>query len=274
MNNISFEFFPPNTPEGANKLLVVTQTLMTLSPQYFSVTYGAGGSTRDKTIATVSAVQALGADVAPHLSCVGATRAGVAELITGYRAQGIRRIVAIGGDPPSGMVASGEFRYASDLVAFIRAETGDHFKLNVAAYPEVHPRATGAAADLRALKTKQDLGADVAVTQFFFNADAYFAFVDAARRMGVTLPIIAGVMPLHNFSKVARFAEMCGAEIPRWIARRMADFGDDAESVRAFGLDIVTALCERLDAGGAPGFHFYTMNQAPLTAEIVKRLRG
>jgi methylenetetrahydrofolate reductase (NADPH) len=274
MQNISFEFFPPNTPVGSDKLVDVTRELMTLSPKYFSVTYGAGGSTRDKTIATVNAVKGLGADVAPHLSCVGATRASVRELIEGYKVQGIDRIVALGGDVPSGMVATGDFRYATDLIKFIREEAGEHFALNVAAYPEVHPRATSALADLKALKLKQDLGATVAVTQFFFNADAYFAFVDAARRIGITIPIIVGVMPLHSYSKVARFADMCGAEMPRWLNKRMADFGDDADAVREFGLDVVTDLCRRLIAGGAPGFHFYTMNQAALTREIVTRLRS
>ncbi len=274
MNNISFEFFPPNTPEGEIKLRSVTQELMTLSPKYFSVTYGAGGSTREKTIATVNAVKALGNDVAPHLSCVGATKESVRELLHVYRDDGIKRIVALGGDVPSGMVASGDFRFATDLIKFIREETDDHFALNVAAYPEVHPRATTAKADLAALKLKQELGATVAVTQFFFNADAYFAFVDAARSAGVTMPIVVGVMPLHSYSKVARFAEMCGTEMPRWLNKRMADFGDDAESVRAFGLDVVTDLCKRLIAGGAPGIHFYTMNQATLTKEIVTRLRA
>lgn len=274
MNNISFEFFPPNTPLGSDKLIETARELIGLSPRYFSVTYGAGGSTRDKTIATVNAVKALGADVAPHLSCVGATRESVRELIDGYRAQGIKRIVALGGDVPSGMVAAGDFRYATDLIKFIREETGEHFALNVAAYPEVHPRAQSAMADLKALKLKQDLGATVAVTQFFFNADAYFAFVDAARKLGITIPIVVGVMPLHSYTKVARFAEMCGAEMPRWLSKRMADFGDDADSVRDFGLDVVTDLCRRLIAGGAPGFHFYTMNQAALTKEIVTRLRS
>ncbi|TAG46221.1 MAG: methylenetetrahydrofolate reductase [NAD(P)H] [Betaproteobacteria bacterium] len=274
MNNISFEFFPPNTPEGEVKLRAVTQDLMALAPKYFSVTYGAGGSTRDKTLATVKAVADAGNDVAPHLSCVGATKESVRELLHLYRDQGIKRMVALGGDVPSGMVAAGDFRYATDLVSFIREETGDHFALNVAAYPEVHPRAATAKADLAALKLKQTLGADVAVTQFFYNADAYFAFVDAALAEGITMPIIAGVMPLHSYSKVARFAEMCGAEMPRWLNKRMADFGDDSDSVRALGLDVVSAMCERLIAGGAPGIHFYTMNQSALTKEIVTRLRN
>lgn len=274
MNNISFEFFPPNTPVGEEKLRDVTRELIALSPKYFSVTYGAGGSTREKTVANVRAIKAMGADVAPHLSCVGATKASVRELLDQYRALGIKRIVALGGDMPSGMVAAGDFRFATDLVKFIREETGDHFALNVAAYPEVHPRAKSAKSDLEALKLKQDLGATVAVTQFFYNADAYLAFVEAAQKIGITMPIIVGVMPLHSYSKVARFAESCGAEMPRWLDKRMADFGDDVESVRAFGLDVVTQLCGRLAAAGAPGFHFYTMNQAPLTMEIVRRLRS
>jgi methylenetetrahydrofolate reductase (NADPH) len=274
MNNISFEFFPPNTPEGDVKLRAVTEQLMLLKPKYFSVTYGAGGATREKTMSTVKAVAEAGNDVAPHLSCVGATKASVMELLETYRAQGINRLVALGGDVPSGMVAAGDFRYATDLVKFVRAETGDHFNLAVAAYPEVHPRALTAKADLSALKLKQDLGANVAVTQFFYNADAYFAFADAAQQAGITIPIMVGVMPLHSYSRVARFAESCGTEMPRWLNKRMADFGDDAESVRALGLDVVTQLCERLIAGGAPGLHFYTMNQAKLTTEIVQRLRG
>ncbi len=273
MNNISFEFFPPNTPEGAIKLRTVTQQLAAHAPAYFSVTYGAGGSTRDKTLATVRAVAEAGQRVAPHLSCVGATRDSVRELLHIYRNAGIDRLVALGGDLPSGMVAAGDFRYASDLVQFIRAETGDQFRLNVAAYPEVHPRAMSARADIAALKFKQDAGADVAVTQFFYNADAYFSLLETAHQAGVTMPIIAGVMPLHSYSKVARFAESCGAEMPRWLTKRMADFGDDIESVQALGLDVVTAMCQRLIDGGAPGIHFYTMNQAPLTVEIVQRLR-
>ena len=274
MNNISFEFFPPNTPEGDVKLRAVTEQLMLLKPKYFSVTYGAGGATREKTMSTVKAVAEAGNDVAPHLSCVGATKASVMELLEAYRAQGINRLVALGGDVPSGMVAAGDFRYATDLVKFVRAETGDHFNLAVAAYPEVHPRALTAKADLSALKLKQDLGANIAVTQFFYNADAYFAFADAAQKAGITIPIMVGVMPLHSYSRVARFAESCGTEMPRWLNKRMADFGDDAESVRALGLDVVTQLCERLIKGGAPGLHFYTMNQAKLTTEIVQRLRG
>lgn len=274
MNNLSFEFFPPNTPVGEEKLRYVTRELMTLSPKYFSVTYGAGGSTREKTFANVKAIKAMGAEVAPHLSCVGATKASIREILDSYIALDVKRIVALGGDMPSGMVASGDFRFASDLIKFIREETGDRFALNVAAYPEVHPRAKSAKSDLEALKLKQDLGATVAVTQFFYNADAYLAFVDAAQKHGITLPIVVGVMPLHSYSKVARFAESCGAEMPRWLDKRMADFGDDVESVRAFGLDVVTQLCERLSAAGAPGFHFYTMNQATLTAEIVRRLRS
>lgn len=274
MNTISFEFFPPNTPEGAVKLGAVTQQLSAFKPDYFSVTYGAGGSTRDKTLATVRAIAEAGQRVAPHLSCVGATRESVRELLHTYRDEGIDRIVALGGDLPSGMVSAGDFRFASDLVSFIRAETGAHFTLNVAAYPEVHPRAASANADLQALKIKQDAGANVAVTQFFYNADAYFSLLDTAQKAGVTMPVIAGVMPLHSYSKVARFAESCGAEMPRWLSKRMADFGDDIDSVRALGLDVVTELCQRLIDGGAPGIHFYTMNQATLTAEIVQRLRS
>ncbi|MCS6995681.1 MAG: methylenetetrahydrofolate reductase [NAD(P)H] [Casimicrobiaceae bacterium] len=271
---ISFEFFPPNTAEGEAKLAQVTQELAALKPTHFSVTYGAGGSTRDKTVATVRRIHAQGLTVAPHLSCVGASRESLSEILTIYRDLGIRKLVALGGDLPSGMVAGGEFRYATDLIGFIQRAFPDQFELTVAAYPEVHPRAASARADLEVLRRKEALGARAAVTQFFYNADAYFAFVEAARALGITLPIIPGIMPIGNFAKVARFAEGCGAEIPRWLVKRMQDFGDDLEAVRAFGLDVVTRLCERLVSGGAPALHFYTMNQAGLSSQIIHRLRG
>ncbi|MDW8312078.1 MAG: methylenetetrahydrofolate reductase [NAD(P)H] [Burkholderiales bacterium] len=271
---ISFEFFPPNTAEGEAKLAQVTQELAALKPTHFSVTYGAGGSTRDKTVATVRRIHAQGLTVAPHLSCVGASRESLSEILTIYRDLGIRKLVALGGDLPSGMVAGGEFRYATDLIGFIQRAFPDQFELTVAAYPEVHPRAASARADLEVLRRKEALGARAAVTQFFYNADAYFAFVEAARALGITLPIIPGIMPIGNFAKIARFAEGCGAEIPRWLVKRMQDFGDDLEAVRAFGLDVVTRLCERLVSGGAPALHFYTMNQAGLSSQIIHRLRG
>lgn len=270
----SFEFFPPNTPEGEAKLAQVTEALAALGPEYFSVTYGAGGSTREKTLATVRRIHAAGHQVAPHLSCVGATKDGLRELLSTYRALGVGKLVALGGDIPSGMVASGDFRYATDLLGFIAREFPGAFDLTVAAYPEVHPRAASARADLEVLRRKEELGARAAVTQFFYNADAYFAYVDAARAIGITLPIIPGIMPIASFAKVARFAEGCGAEIPRWLALRMRDLGDDAEAVRAFGLDVVTMMCERLVRGGAPALHFYTMNQAGLATEIIDRLQG
>jgi len=272
--SVSFEFFPPNTPEGDEKLLQVAKALAAFAPEYFSVTYGAGGSTRDKTLATVRRLHAAGYRVAPHLSCVGGTREGVRELLASYRELGIDRLVALGGDMPSGMVAGSDFRYASDLLDFLAKEFPNAFRPTVAAYPEVHPRAVSASADLALLRRKQQLGAKAAVTQFFYNADAYLAFVEAARRAGVTIPIIPGIMPIANFSKVARFAEGCGAEIPRWLMRRMQDLGDDQDSVRALGLDVVTAMCERLLAGGAPALHFYTMNQSALTTAILERLKG
>ncbi len=272
--SFSFEFFPPNTPEGEVKLGQVTRELAALGPEYFSVTYGAGGATREKTLATVRRIHEAGLRVAPHLSCVGATKESLHELLSAYRGLGIDNLVALGGDVPSGMVASGDFRYATDLLAFIAEAFPGRFELTVAAYPEVHPRAASARADLAVLKRKQELGAKAAVTQFFYNADAYFAFVDAARAIGITLPIIPGIMPIGSFTKVARFAEGCGAEIPRWLALRMRDLGDDAEAVRAFGLDVVTAMCERLVRGGAPALHFYTMNQAGLATEIIHKLTG
>lgn len=272
--SFSFEFFPPNTPEGEAKLGQVTRELAALGPEYFSVTYGAGGATREKTLATVRRIHEAGLRVAPHLSCVGATKDSLRELLSVYRELGIGKLVALGGDVPSGMVASGDFRYATDLLAFIAEAFPGHFELTVAAYPEVHPRAASAQADLAVLKRKQELGAQAAVTQFFYNADAYFAFVDAARAIGITLPIIPGIMPIGSFTKVARFAEGCGAEIPRWLALRMRDLGDDAEAVRAFGLDVVTTMCERLLRGGAPALHFYTMNQAGLATDIIRQLKG
>jgi methylenetetrahydrofolate reductase (NADPH) len=258
---VSFEFFPPNTPEGLAKLRETRRQLALLEPEFFSVTFGAGGSTRDKSLGVVDEIATEGHAVAPHLSCVGATREGIAELLAHWRARGVRRLVALRGDLPSGMVDAGEFRYASDLVAFVRERTGDWFRIEVAAYPEVHPQATSADADLKAFVHKVQAGADAAITQYFFNADAYFRFVDAARAHGVTVPIVPGIMPITNYTQLARFSDACGAEIPRWIRMRLAGFADDVDSLRAFGHDIVTALCQRLLEGGAPGIHFYTLNQ-------------
>ncbi len=268
----SFEFFPPKTSEGMDRLREVRAHLATLNPRFFSVTYGAGGSTREYSLATVLAVREAGLEVAPHLSCIGATQASIREILHEYRQHQIRHIIALRGDLPSGMASSGEFRYASDLVAFVRAETGDWFNIEVAAYPEVHPQARSAAEDLLHFKTKLDAGANAAITQYFYNADAYFAFVDDCQQLGINAPIIPGIMPIANFSQLARFSDACGAEIPRWIRKRLEGYHDDLESIRAFGLDVVTALCERLLAQGAPGLHIYTMNQAQATLEIWRRL--
>lgn len=269
---LSIEFFPPQTPEGVEKLRAVRAKLATLNPAFFSVTYGAGGSTRERTFATVKEIAAEGFEAAPHLSCIGSTRESIREILNEYREHGIHRTVALRGDLPSGMVDAGEFRYANELVEFIRAETGDHFHIEVAAYPEWHPQARTPQDDLNAFKRKVDAGANSAITQYFYNADAYFHFVEETQAMGVTIPIIPGIMPIASFSKLARFSDGCGADIPRWMRKKFEAFGDDSDSIKAFGLDVVTELCEKLLAGGAPGLHFYAMNQASLTMEIWKRL--
>jgi methylenetetrahydrofolate reductase (NADPH) len=273
---ISLEFFPPKTPEGAVKLAAVRQQLYTLAPQFCSVTYGAGGSTQEGTLSTVRAILAEGREAAPHFSCIGASRESVRERLAEFRAEGIRRIVALRGDLPSGYgggaAALGEFRYASDLVAFIRAETGAHFHVEVAAYPEMHPQSRSPQADLQAYVAKVRAGASSAITQMFFNADAYFRFVDEARALGADIPVVPGIMPITNASGILRFADGCGAEIPRWMRLRLQGFGDDAESIKAFGLDVITALCERLRAAGVPGLHLYTMNQSAAVLEICRRL--
>lgn len=268
----SIEFFPPATQEGVDKLRLVRRQLAPLAPAFFSVTYGAGGSTRDRTLEVVREIQAEGLQAAPHLSCIGATQESIREHLATFRDMGVTRIVALRGDLPSGMADPGEFRYANELVAFIRAETGNTFHIEVAAYPEYHPQAANPQADLDAFVLKVEAGANSAITQFFFNADAYFHFVDAVRTRGVGIPIVPGIMPIASFSKLARFSDTCGAEIPRWIRRKLESFGDDAESIRAFGLDVVAAMCERLLAGGAPGLHFYTLNQAALTTALWGRL--
>jgi len=269
---VSFEFFPPNTPVGVEKLKTVVRELGALSPQYFSVTYGAGGSTRDKTLGAVMDIAAAGFEAAPHLSCVGSTRENIAEILATYRANNIHRVVALRGDLPSGTATAGEFRYASELVSFIRETQGQDWHIEVAAYPEVHPQQRYAAKDLAHFADKMKAGANGAITQFFFNADAYFHFVDEARRLGVTQPIVPGIMPFHNYGRIAQFAQRDGIDIPRWVQMKMEGFMDDAAAIRAFGLDVVTRLCERLIAGGAPGIHFYTLNQAALTLELCKRL--
>ena len=269
---VSIEFFPPQTPEGIEKLRGVRAQLATLKPKFFSVTYGAGGSTRERTFAIVKEIVAEGHEAAPHLSCIGSTRASIREILDEYRGAGIRRIVALRGDPPSGTAEAGEFRYANELVEFIRAETGDHFSLEVAAYPEWHPQARFPRDDLANFVRKAKAGANSAITQYFYNADAYFHFVDEIRKLGIDIPVMPGIMPIVSFSKLARFSDVCGAELPRWMRRKFEGLGDDTDAIRAFGLDVVTSLCERLLAGGAPGLHFYSMNQSALTLEICKRL--
>ena len=269
---LSFEFFPPNTPAGSQKLPAVVAELAAARPEFFSVTYGAGGSTRDKTLATVQQIAAMGHEAAPHLSCVGSTRAGIAEILSTYRAQGIRRLVALRGDLPSGTATAGEFRYAAELVEFVRHTQGADWHIEVAAYPEYHPEQRYARRDLEHFAAKVRAGADSAITQFFFNPDAYFHFVDEVRALGVQVPIVPGIMPIHNFARIAQFAQRDGIEIPRWVALKMEGFLDDAASVRAFGLDVVTRLCERLIAGGAPSIHFYTLNQSGLSLEVCRRL--
>jgi methylenetetrahydrofolate reductase (NADPH) len=269
---LSIEFFPPQTAEGLAKLKDERAKLAALKPDFFSVTYGAGGSTRERTFGIVKEMTAEGFDAVPHLSCVGSTRAGIREMLGEFRAVGVRRIVALRGDLPSGMAEAGELRYANELVEFIRAETGDAFQIIVAAYPEWHPQAKSPEADLRNFVRKAKAGANAAITQYFYNADAYFHFVDKVRNAGAEIPIIPGIMPIVSFYKLARFSDACGADIPRWMRRQFESYADDAESIRAFGLDVVTRLCERLLRGGAPGLHFYSMNQASLILEIQQRL--
>ncbi len=271
-HNFSIEFFPPKTIDGAEKLRAVRQKLADLRPKYFSVTFGAGGTTQQGTLQTVLEIQSEGFDAAPHLSCVGGTRESLRAILQQFQDSGIRRVVALRGDLPSGYGGGGEFRYASELVEFIRKETGDWFHIEVAAYPEMHPQARSPQDDLQAFARKVQAGANAAITQYFYNADAYFDFVDNARKLGVDIPVVAGIMPITNYTQLMRFSDMCGAEIPRWVRNKLASFGDDSASIKAFGLDVVTSLCERLLAGGAPGLHFYSMNQAVATTAIWQRL--
>jgi methylenetetrahydrofolate reductase (NADPH) len=269
---ISIEFFPPKTPEGMEKLRVVRQQLYQLNPEYCSVTFGAGGSTQEGTFSTVRDILAEGVAAASHISCIGATKATVREQLATLKAMGVKRLVTLRGDLPSGYGQGGEFQYASDLVAFIRSETGRDFHIEVAAYPEVHPQAKSPMADLQAFAAKVKAGADSAITQYFFNADAYFRFVEEADAMGVAVPVVPGIMPIASSTQLMRFSDACGAEIPRWIRLRLQSFGDDTASIKAFGLDVVTSLCEQLRAGGAPALHFYSMNQSAATLEICQRL--
>lgn len=269
---VSFEFFPPKTPEGADKLRAVRQQLYALKPEFCSVTYGAGGSTQEGTFATVNEIIAEGVAAASHFSCIGATKDSVRSQLVTLKGMGVKRLVALRGDLPSGYGAGGEFHYASDLVAFIRAETGDDFAIEVAAYPEVHPQAKSPEADLQAFATKVKAGANSAITQYFYNSDAYFRFVDDAHKLGVDVPVVPGIMPITSSSQLLRFSDACGAEIPRWIRLRLQAYGDDVASIKAFGLEVVSGLCERLIAGGAPSLHFYTMNQSAATSALVQRL--
>jgi methylenetetrahydrofolate reductase (NADH) len=268
----SFEFYPPKSAEGTAKLQATVRQLAQLKPDFFSVTYGAGGSTREGTLATVLQIREAGLAAAPHVSCVASTRAHLREVIHGYKSHGIRHIVALRGDLPSGLAAAGELRYASELVRFIREETGDWFHVEVAAYPEYHPQARKAQDDLRAFKAKVDAGADSAITQYFYNPDAYFHFVEQAEAMGIDVPIVPGIMPINNFAQLARFSDACGAEIPRWMRLKLEGFGDDSASIKAFGMDVVTELCDKLLASGAPGLHVYTMNMAGPASTLWQRL--
>jgi methylenetetrahydrofolate reductase (NADPH) len=273
MTAISFEFFPPKTDEQREQLHAAAQKLKSRSPEYVSVTFGAGGSTLSYTGETVRQLRERHAlSVAPHLSCMGGTRAEIAQLLDGYREHGCRRIVALRGDLPSGMATPGDFRYAAELVRFIREHSGDYFHVEVAAYPETHPQAEDALADLKHFKAKVDAGANGAITQYFFNPDAYFRFVEDVHKLGVNVPIVPGIMPISNFTQLKRFSDGCGAEIPRWIAKRMQAHGDDAESVRELGAEVVAQLCRRLIEGGAPGLHFYTLNRAKATEAVLIRL--
>ncbi len=270
--DFSFEFFPPRTDEGRRKLRETWQALSLLKPRFYSVTFGAGGSTREGTLDTVIEIRRAGHEAAPHLSCVASTREDIAAQLKRYEESGIRHLVALRGDLPSGAAASGDFRYANELVSFIRETTGNWFRIDVACYPEYHPQTRNAQDEVRHFKRKVEAGADGAISQYFYNADAYFRFVDQARAAAIPIPIVPGIMPIGNFSQLARFSDNCGAEIPRWIRIKMESYRDDSASIRAFGLDVVTALCERLLAGGAPGLHFYTLNQAALSGEIWRRL--
>jgi methylenetetrahydrofolate reductase (NADPH) len=269
---LSIEFFPPKTPEGAVKLSVVRQQLYALKPEFCSVTYGAGGSTQQGTFDTVGAILAEGVDAASHFSCVGASKASVREQLATLKAMGVKRLVALRGDLPSGYGLGGEFQFASDLVAFIREETGRDFHIEVGSYPEVHPQAKSPEADLQAYVAKVQAGADSAITQYFYNSDAYFRFVDDAYQLGADVPVVPGIMPIGSSTQLLRFSDACGAEIPRWIRLRLQGFGDDTESIKAFGLDVVTDLCDQLRNGGVPGLHFYSMNQSAATLEIARRL--
>ena len=269
----SFEFYPPKTEEGAVNLEKVHQELAQLNPDFFSVTFGAGGSTRDKTYDTVVKIQKNGVSAAPHLSCVASTKENILEILQNYRQHGVSKIVALRGDLPSGMMSAGEFRYANELVEFIRKETGDHFQIHVAGYPEIHPQASCAQTDFDNFKRKVDAGANAVITQYFYNAEAYFYFLDKCEKSGIDIPIVPGIMPITNYSQLFRFSDTCGADIPRWMRKTLEGFGDDRESIVAFGEDVVSKLCQELLDNGAPGLHFYTMNQAKPTLAVWNNLK-
>ena len=270
---ISFEFFPPKTVEGIAKLRETRKQLALLKPKFFSVTFGAGGSTRDRTLETVLEIQGEGFDAAPHISCVSSSKEELKALLDEYQAKGIRRLVALRGDLPSGEVSVGDLRHANELVAFIRQQTGDWFQIEVAAYPEFHPESRSPASDLRHFKSKVDAGANEAITQYFYNADAYFRFMDMCAGAGITIPIVPGIMPIYNITQLSRFSAVCGAEIPRWLRLRLEEYGDDMASLRALGADVVTELCGKLLDGGAPGLHFYTLNQAGIITNIAEKMK-
>lgn len=269
---LSFEFFPPKTAEGMDKLRETRTQLAKFNPEFYSVTFGAGGSTRDRTMDTVLEIQREGFQAAPHISCISSSKDEIRDLLHAYQAQGINRLVALRGDIPSGEVSAGDFRYASELVQFIRGETGNHFHIEVAAYPEFHPEARTPAADLQNLKRKVDAGANSAITQYFYNADAYFRFVEQCDALGIAIPIVPGIMPIYNITQLARFSSICGAEIPRWLKMRLEEYGDDMVSLRAFGIDVVSELCDTLLAWGAPSLHFYTLNQAGTISNIIHNI--
>ncbi|NOU25772.1 MAG: methylenetetrahydrofolate reductase [NAD(P)H] [Methylotenera sp.] len=271
-STLSFEFFPPKTTDGIEKLRENREKLAKFNPEFFSVTFGAGGSTRDRTMDTVLEIQHEGYQAAPHISCVSSSKEEIRELLQLYQTQGIKRLVALRGDVPSGEVSAGDFRYAVELVDFIRAETGDHFHIEVAAYPEFHPEARTPAADLLNLKRKVDAGADSAITQYFYNADAYFRFIDQCAATGINIPIVPGIMPIYNITQLARFSSVCGAEIPRWLKMRLEEYGDDIESLRAFGVDVVSELCETLQTWGVPSLHFYTLNRSTIISKIIENI--
>ena len=271
--DVSFEFFPPKTTEGMDKLRETRSQLAKFNPEFYSVTFGAGGSTRDRTMDTVLEIQREGFQAAPHISCISSSKSEIRDLLQAYQTQGIKRLVALRGDIPSGEVSAGDFRYASELVAFIREETGSHFGVEVAAYPEFHPEARTPAADLQNLKRKVAAGANSAITQYFYNADAYFRFVDQCDALGINVPIVPGIMPIYNITQLARFSSVCGAEIPRWLKMRLEEYGDDMASLRAFGVDVVSELCETLLAWGVPSLHFYTLNQSNIISNIIENVQ-